>query len=154
MCHQHVSIYHYHFYIIIIIIICKGYAFYENHYIKRTGHSAPNGVVIVDCLLASNALYGLFMALIFYVKTDEAREEWYYLFFQRNQVVKKANDMKKRRSSRFSLRDSEISEFFHDTTARDESDSMPRSNSTSVSVNKEIEVSMSPLQSITSIGSV
>jgi hypothetical protein len=32
------------------------------------------------------------MALIFYLKTDEARKEWYYLFFQRNQVVKKAND--------------------------------------------------------------
>lgn len=101
-------------------------------------------MVILDYLLAANALYGLFMALIFYAKTDEAREEWYYIFFHRNQISRENSFSIKRRSSAFSLKDSDVS--------RISDGSMLRSNS--VISSKEIEVSVSPMISIVSVETV
>ena len=46
-------------------------AHFENHHVRL-----HHGYVIRDYLQASNALYGVFLAIIFYWKTEVAVEEW------------------------------------------------------------------------------
>jgi hypothetical protein len=50
--------------------------FVVNAHVDKYGHPPHHGVVTVDYFLACNALYGLFLSLIFYIKTKEAYHEW------------------------------------------------------------------------------
>ena len=54
--------------------------FVVNSHIDKYGHPPYHGMVIVNYFLASNALYGLFLSLIFYFKTKEAYHEWLKIF--------------------------------------------------------------------------
>ena len=56
------------------------FAIYFNKYDAEHGHSMHHGVIIVDYLLASNAFYGVFLTLIYYIKTKQAIHEWYKIF--------------------------------------------------------------------------
>jgi hypothetical protein len=56
------------------------YSHYEIRYYGDNDTRAPNSFVIRDYLQASNALYGVILALIFYVKTESALEEWKDVF--------------------------------------------------------------------------
>jgi len=55
--------------------------FVVNSHVDKYGHPPHHGVVTVDYFLACNALYGLFLSLIFYTKTKEAYHEWLQIFF-------------------------------------------------------------------------
>lgn len=52
------------------------YSHYENRYFGQNNTRAPDSYVIRNYLQASNSLYGVILALIFYIKTESAFEEW------------------------------------------------------------------------------
>lgn len=52
------------------------YSHYENRYFGQNNTRAPDSYVIRNYLQASNFLYGVILALIFYIKTESAFEEW------------------------------------------------------------------------------
>ena len=56
------------------------FAFVFNKHIDEHGHPMHHGIVILDYLLAANAFYGVFLTLIYYIKTKQAIHEWYKIF--------------------------------------------------------------------------
>jgi len=58
------------------------YAFVVNKYIDEHGHPPFHGIVIANILLASNGFYGCLLSLIFYIKTKQAINEWYQIFYK------------------------------------------------------------------------
>jgi len=68
------------------------YAFVFNNYFDRNGHPMHHGQITIDYLLASNALYGLFLSLIYYIKTKQALFEWNQIFQSMFHITRKDND--------------------------------------------------------------
>ena len=93
------------------------YAFYLNQR-SNNGHSLPiHGAVIFNYLLAFSSLYGVFLSIIFYTKTLEARRAWLsnWRYLQRmitkdSEVNKDTEDDDVRCSSIISIDDRVVSE--------------------------------------------
>ena len=56
------------------------YAIYFNNYIAKNNDLPPHGQIILTYLASLNALYGVFLSLIFYIRTKQARYEWLKIY--------------------------------------------------------------------------
>ena len=54
----------------------------------------PNENIVSDYLESAVATYGIFLTIIFYVKTDQAREEWYKIYHNMIYSTEYRNDMR------------------------------------------------------------
>ena len=57
------------------------YDYYATHYYRKTDRWPSHDLLIADYLEASNAVYGIVLAITFYVKTTSARLEWKKLLY-------------------------------------------------------------------------
>lgn len=69
------------------------FAVYLNSYLKKYNNIFPYGQVIQNYFHAANAMYGVLLSLIFYIRTKQARYEWYTIY--RSIIFKELNDIEK-----------------------------------------------------------
>lgn len=55
---------------------------WRDRFYEKEGHYPANSTIISNYFEATVCIYGLLLSIIFYIKTERARKEWYNLIFR------------------------------------------------------------------------